>query len=73
MSALFMTEPTGVEAFCAVGMADRNASGRCQDRSCGRHSTTLLNGFCLPCATKRNVTPVRTCCPPIKLADSTSN
>lgn len=72
-SPLMVSEPTGVEAFCAVGLSDRHNSGRCQDRNCGRVSTALLNGYCLQCATRRNINPTRTCCPPIKLSAPASN
>ncbi len=72
-SRLMLEEPVGPEAFCSVSLSDKHGSGRCQDQKCGRVSTTLLNGYCLPCATRRNINPVRACCPPIKLTALAAN
>ena len=68
-SPYLLDEGPGSGPICLVGFADRHASGRCQDRNCGRQSATLLNGYCLACATKHNVNPMLGSCPTIKLTE----
>jgi hypothetical protein len=63
-------EPATAEVTCLVGIADRHGHGRCQDRKCGKRSTTLLNGLCIDCTTKRNLGPAAEVCPPIRLTAS---
>lgn len=68
-SPFIFDEPAGPQAICMVGFADRKGSGRCSNPDCGRHSASLLNGYCITCATKSGVNPMRPACEPIRLTD----
>ncbi|MBY0551994.1 MAG: hypothetical protein K2W95_32220 [Candidatus Obscuribacterales bacterium] len=68
-SPFILDEPAGPQATCLVGFADRNGAGRCTNPDCGRHSTALLNGYCITCTSKHGVNPMRAVCQPIRLTD----
>lgn len=68
-SPFILDEAGGPSTICMVGFADRSGSGRCVDPNCGRHSAALLNGYCIPCATTKGISPMKGVCAPITLND----
>lgn len=65
-----------VEACASGGGSPRSSNltrcgadgGNCKDSACGQFSSVLLSGYCLPCAAKHNVDPMRGCgCGPVRL------
>jgi hypothetical protein len=65
----FGPETSGIQMHCGTAITGAGA-GRCKNQNCGRHSPSLLGGYCTPCAVAKGVNPLKACgCQPIVLTE----